>query len=281
MLKQAVTLTSLTITLALATSSPAAAQIAPVSRTVPITFNGVVTNDVTKTIQIRQSDGSFAPFVGQVPDYPYKVGDQVTISFNATVPTREFYKSPLYTGQQAADGIYRIGLSGNLFTSSPVGTTDGADVSGPARIDERPYALRGLTVVFDSNADSYSLELPSGSWLLGPLDVPSYIYDPATQTLRSSTTACFGPQCETAGLVYNGDAKGGTIGGGFGRGIQIGLSTEPTNIGIFDPIRISGGFNIPFFNGGGDPTPVPEPSMVILFGACAAAMMRRRRKRAV
>jgi hypothetical protein len=279
MLKRAVTLTSFTITLAVATSSPATAQSAPISRTVPVTFTGVVTNDVTKTIQIRQPNGSFAPFVGHVPDYPYKVGDQVTISFNAFLPTREFYTSPQYNGQQAADGIYRIGLSGNFFTGVPIGTTDRADVSGPAFVDERPYGLRGLTVVFDSNADSYSLELPTEPWILGPLDVPSYIYDPATRTLRSSPTACFGPQCESAGLIYSGDATGGTIGGSFGRGIQIGLSTEPTTFGVFDPIRISGGFNLPFFNGG-NPTPVPEPSMMILFGAGAAAMMRRRRKRA-
>ncbi len=96
----------------------AGAQSAPMQRAIPIIFTGIVANDVGSSIRIRQPDGTFAAFTGPVPDYPYVKGDAVTISINANVPTRDYYTSGTYSGQIAADGIYRVPISGRATFGS-------------------------------------------------------------------------------------------------------------------------------------------------------------------
>jgi hypothetical protein len=98
----------------LAMASPVLAQVTPTGPTsnrLNVTFTGTVTNDVTNAIRIRQPDGSTTLYQGPVPEYPYQRGDTVTIGFATDVPNRNFYNSPAYTGQIAADGIYRIAVT--------------------------------------------------------------------------------------------------------------------------------------------------------------------------
>jgi polyisoprenoid-binding protein YceI len=76
----------------------ASAQTAPISKTISLTYTGTVTNAAADTIMVRQPDGTMAHYTGPLPNLPYANGDQVTISFNATVPTKAFYDSGLYTG---------------------------------------------------------------------------------------------------------------------------------------------------------------------------------------
>jgi hypothetical protein len=277
------------LTAGLTLASSAAAQVTPTgpsSNRLNVVFTGTVTNDVTNAIRIRQPDGTTSLYQGPVPEFPYQRGDTVKISFATDVPNRNFYSSPAYTGQVAADGIYRIAVTSPVTGTPPSrpGYTGAVDISGPISTESRlgagPVALRGLTIVYDSNADTYSLELPTGGWLLAPLDSPTYTYDANTGTLTPRSNACIGPQCESSGIILRGTADGATIGQFSGQGIPIANASEPTVAGFMDAIGLSGMFNFPIFGrgGGGGPIDVPEPSMLLLFGAGAAAVIRRRRK---
>lgn len=270
--------------------TPATAQTAPISRTVPLTFTGTVTNDVTNTIQIRQPDGSTVPYTGPVPDYPYKAGDPITISFNATLPTKAFYEpGGPYGGQVAADGIYRIAIggqpSGGAFTPGPggVGVITIPDVSGPITGNANGTgSFARMMIVYDSKADTYSLEYPNGTWGVHDMNGPSYTYDQASGALASAQASC----------------RGGTrIGcneinpGGFS--IIGNESSASANIAIWSPsanndpntsyidglfrMVINGSWNLPTWNGSGGSTEVPEPGMALMFGSGALALLRRRR----
>lgn len=275
------------------TVAPATAQTAPISRSVPLTFTGVVANDITNTIKVRQPDGTTVPYVGPVPDYPYKAGDPVTISFNATLPTKAFYEpGGPYHGQIAADGIYRISLGGQTgsgYTPGPGGVSAVTvpDVSGPISGDANGYgSYARMIIVYDSKADTYSLEFPNGSWGLSDMNGPSYTYDQTSGALAPAAANC----------------RGGTrIGcndinpGGFG--ITGNESSASANISIWSPatnndpntsyidglfnLLINGSWNLPTWNGGsGGSTEVPEPGMAVLFGSGALAMLARRRRKA-
>jgi hypothetical protein len=267
-------------------TSAANAQSGPLTRTVPVTFTGVVANDVTNEIRIRQPDGSYAPFTGPVPDYAYTKGDVVTLSYNAILPTRAAYQpGGPYQGQVAADGIYRISLVAPAYGGGPLGlgTANNIDVSGPigpASNFGQPTNLR-MTVVYDSNADSYSLELGApGSFVAGAFAGPGYTYDANTGQLTPCAGASCAPQpadnnqfnlvTTATGLATTGIGIFGTApGNGAGSGNRAGLFG----------LSFDGSWNLPIFGGGGSPTSVPEPGTIILFGAATAALMRRRRKR--
>ncbi len=273
-------------------SGTATAQVVPTGPTanrLNVVFTGTVTNDVTNAIRIRQPDGSTTLYQGPVPEYPYRRGDTVSIAFATNVPNRAYYSSPAYTGQIAADGIYRIAVTSPASgTAGSPGNTGAVDISGPIGIEGRPgagpFVLRGLTIVYDSNADTYSLEVDSSGWRLGGLDVPTYTYDAHTGALIPRSNACIGPQCESAGVILRGDATSATIGAFAQPGIPIANASEPTIGGFLDAIGLSGMFNLPIFGGsngggsGGGPIDVPEPSMLLLFGGATAALVRRRRR---
>lgn len=270
-----------------ATAGAASAQVLPIGPTanqLKVTFTGTVTNNVTDSITIRQPDGTSIPYTGPVPDYPYQKGDQVAISFVTTVPNKAYYESAQYTGQVAADGIYRINVTSPASgTPGSAGFTPTLDVSGPAGVEGTggPMWLRGLTIVYDANKDSYSLDMGSTGWQALPITMPSYTYDPVSGALVSRPNACFSVQCEESGILIRGTADSVSIGDGFGRGIAIGSATEPTTIGWMSALNLSGLFNFAMWNGGstgGGSTDVPAPGMMILFGAGAMALLQRRRR---
>lgn len=263
---------------ALAISSvPAVAQTAPVSRVITVTYTGTVTTDGSDSIRIRQPDGSYIPYTGPVPDLPYVNGDQVTISFNATVPTQAFYDSGTYGGQVATDGIYRIRLTTTpTGTGGGIGYTSAADVSGPIGYSPNygEPAYSALSVVYDYNSDSYFID-GGGNFLAASLWGPGYTFDAASGNI----VACQSQTCAPSYYDYNsfalqGSADGSTIGA--------------RNIGIYDPVSgsnraglwdlaFSGSWNLPRF---GAVTTVPEPSMLVLFaGGAMVPLLRRRRRR--
>ncbi len=152
----------------------------------------MVTNEVASTTKVRQPDGSFSTFTGPVPDHPYKKGDSVSISFPTQVPAKAYYGEG-YSGQVAADGIYRIAVSGPNNNVAGFGATRDLDVSGainPTLNSGQPYGFSGVNIVYDSNKDSYSLELPRGDWSASKFDGPGYNYDPAKGRLTASNTTC-------------------------------------------------------------------------------------------
>ncbi len=272
--------------MAVALAMPAAvlSQSAPISRTIPVTFSGVVSSTAADTILVRQPDGSLSTFTGPLPDLAYAKGDPVTISFNATLPTKAFYDSGLYQGQIAADGIYRITLASQPYIGSSIGgigVSTPADVSGPINPTDnfgQPTNTR-MTIVYDYNADSYSIE-GGGNFASGAYSSPGYIYDAAS----GSYVACSNSQsCRVSAQI---DPIISSIGAGAGNSattVQSGnfriISTDPssgTGTGFFSWL-FSGSWNLPQFTGGA--TQVPEPGTLLLFGIASAAVAGRRRKK--
>lgn len=258
------------------------AQTAPISRTIDLTFTGVVSSTASDTILVRQPNGTLATYQGALPDYPYKAGDPVTISFKATVPTQAFYDNGVYQGQVAADGIYRIGVSSPFYNGGTapggIGNSTIADATGPinpADNSGQPTNTR-MTLVYDKNKDTYYVE-GAGDFSSGAYGgFMGLIYNAATAAYEVCNTAT---TCRTNassdpvlfGLTQNAD---GTIGTG---NIRVN-STDPTSgtgTGVFS-LLFSGSWNLPSFGG---VTQVPEPGMLGMFGMATAALVWRRRPR--
>ena len=258
------------------------AQTAPISRTVPVTFTGVVSSTAADTMLVRQPDGSLTSFAGALPDLPYLKGDPVTISFNATLPTRAFYDSGAYQGQIAADGIYRITVANPYYTGGTapggIGNATIADPSGPINpfINSGQPTNTRMTIVYDYNTDSYSIE-GGGNFGSAYYTGPGYIYDAATGSYQAcgGGWACAGSNTEPVDFNLTGNADGSAISTG---NILIN-SRDPssgTGTGFFSWL-FSGSWNLPQFNGGA--TAVPEPGMLGMFGGGFAALIWRRRRR--
>lgn len=276
-------LTSAVLAFAAVLSAPATAQTIPTDRLINVTFSGTVTNGPAQTIQLRQPDGSFAPYTGPLPSYPYNTGDAVTVGFTTRVPTSSFYD--LNPNLRSADGIYRIGVVGpNNNLSATFGLANNLDVSGPitpAPNSGQPLGTNGLTIVYNANTDSYSLELPRDNWIASLFDAPSFFYDAVTNQLTSAPSSCYlGSRsgCDTQGI------------GGFSIGSTDLTSVSTSAIPIWQPapvntqqpaqvgrfsLGITGSWNLPTF---GNPVDVPEPSSLLLFGLGAGIVASRRRK---
>ncbi len=254
--------------LVLAVTTPALAQ-APQSRPLTVTFSGVVTSDVSDSISIRQPDGSFTPYRGAVPEYAYRRGDAVSISFTTNVPTSTYYANNPQV-PRASDGIYRFVVSSPFGNGNGFGVTRNFDVSGPLAPSGFGYGISGITLVYDSNTESYSIEFPRGSYGVGPLTGPAYRYDAGTGSLITTPDNCFFAGCEgDANLI--GDATSVRINS------PVGSATEPGRAGFFD-LLFNGSWNLPVNTGGG-PTPVPEPGSMLLFAAGTAWLVQRARKK--
>jgi hypothetical protein len=247
-----------------ASAAPAVAQTAPQSRLLTVQFSGVVTNDVRDTISIRQPNGTFTPYAGPVPAFDYKKGDAVTISFSTNVPTSAYYAANPAV-PRAADGIYRFFVQGPNAGTNGFGVTRNFDVSGPLA-PATDFGIGGITLVYDSNTESYSLEFPRGSWGAGNLVGPSYVYDGATGDLLPTSRNCFFLDC-SGGATLTGNATQVQL------NTPVGSSTEPSNVGFFS-LLFGGSWNLPVNNGGA--TQVPEPGMMVLFGGGVALLLRRR-----
>jgi hypothetical protein len=266
-------------------STGAAAQTAPISRTVQVTFSGIVSSTAADTMLVRQPDGSLATFQGQLPPLPYAQGDPITISFNATLPTRAFYDSGAYQGQTAADGIYRIRVANPYYTGGTtaggIGSSTSADVSGPINpaLNSGQPTNSLMTIVYDYNTDSYSIE-GGGDFLSSAYSSPGYIYDAASQTYIacSSGVTCStsGPDPILTGLRAGPGNSATTIQSG-NIAVQSTDLTSGTGTGFFSWL-FSGSWNLPQFGGGGGTAEVPEPGMLGLFGGAVAFLALRRRR---
>ncbi len=262
--------------------------VAPGVNRVRLTFTGVVTNDVTDTIMIRQPlNGGLVPYTGPKPDYPYKNGDALTISFTADVPNKD-YNGPSgpYSGQTAVGGIYKFDLQGSRSTSfgtvSSIPVNAGPITGSPNASGASGPFITGLSILYDANADSYTLDIGSNGWQIGNYATPFYQYDQATNSL-SSRGGCVQQSaldCSLNSFQFKGDATSANYGvtNTANPGIPIVIPQTDTPIGFLSALFFSGSWNLPLSGGSSGSTDVPEPGMTILFASGVAAMMRRRRK---
>jgi hypothetical protein len=210
----------------------------------------------------------------------------VSITFNATVPTKEYFTSPYYTGQVAADGIYRIGLATpSLSGGKPLGIGDITQPLGGVgdpTLNNGQAPVGRMTIVYDSNTDTYSLE-GSGGFNAASYAGPGFRFDGTTGQLIGCAS---GAEC-------SGQAPGSFhLGGGADyiftlTGDTSGTQVTTGSIPILDDITnglagyfgvtMTGSWNLPQF--GGDATQVPEPGMLGLLGGGVLMMAARRRRR--
>lgn len=115
----------------------------------------MVSTGTADTIRIVQPGGTTVPYSGPVPTYPYEKGQAVSITFNATLPTKAYCASPFYTGQVAADGIYRFALATpSLSGGKPLGIGDMTQplggVGDPTLGNGNQAPVERMTIVYDS-----------------------------------------------------------------------------------------------------------------------------------
>ena len=274
-------------TILLVLMASAALPTAAIAQSVPVTisFNGQVANDPAASIMLRSYDPAsgytLTPYSGPLPDYSYNAGDTVTFTVSTFMPSATDLASGRYDNALQPDGTYRIGLIGpnNAGTSTGVGVVRNLDVSGPIGMtlnSGQPLGGGGLAVVINPVDYSYSLATENG-WSFATFDAPGFTYDPISGSLSPASTTCAG----IGGCAQNGD--GGFALAGDLDSISTGnMPIYGTDRGLygFFSMLFSGSWSLPSYSAGGGSTQVPEPGMMLLFGAGAAAVMRRQRKRA-
>ena len=281
--------TLIALSLAVLPASLAANVIPPSEdyRVVRVEFNGTVTSSITDNIVVRGSDGSVVPYTGPIPDYPFNTGDAIIIGFDTIVPTGQAIADGIVP--QSADGIYsfQIGPRPEQLDQFP-GTGSFGNFYGNGGIaDTGTYGTDGnLNIVYDANADSYSLGLlrdgTSGATTdlfgIGFFDFPFLAYDIATDRLFTANIVDLFPS--NSGTALTGlSATEGRIpttifnfnGSEFLGGTPVGALQDGN-------IRFTGSWNLPIF--GQNPTPVPAPGMMVLFGLGLGLIAARRRKAA-
>ncbi len=280
---------------ALVVPTTAWAQAPAISRTITVTFTGIVANDIGNAIYIRQSNGTLTPYTGPVPTLPYAQGQPISISYQAVVPTAAYYTSPAYTGAVAADGVYRFTVTNPQYSGggAPDGIGDATVPSITAGIltNANPTAPTNVTqtIVYNANTDSYFLE-GSGGFVSGRYSGPGFTYDRETYDLQpcAAGSACGNPR---NGNKF--DLTGNAAGDGISAG-KIGIFNPMfTQITAFFDLVFSGSWSLPQFSssgsggsgsgsgsgggGTGGAIQVPEPGAMGLFGGAFAILPFRRR----
>jgi hypothetical protein len=251
----------------------ASASIVEINGRGQLTFEGTVQYRIDDTIQVSNPDGSVTVFNrADVPDFGIAAGSTATttISFSLTDPVFSL---------AGCSGRYSLGASVNQDTcaitarvETPFGTTQFGGAGGDV-----PPGIQGLVLNRDQSTGEFTLVDPVGDYSLSFLTVPNYQYDSFTGLLSAPGDPCVSafncPDDRATGnlnvqsfpLAITGDF--GRVQPGFDVGYDAGL------LGFFD---IVGGFR-----SGNQPTPVPAPGMLLIFGLAAGGIgFLRRRKQA-
>jgi hypothetical protein len=245
-------------------SSAQAQSNAPQTRGLSVKYSGIITNDVTDTLMIRQPDGTFTRYMGTVPNYEYTKGDAVTVSFSTTVPTKAYYDAN--NVPPSADGIYRFSYAGPIGNGNGFGVSRDFDISGSfgRAID---FGGGGITIVYDSNVDTYSLEFRDGGFAIGAFSGPGYNYNANTGALLSGFVGFANEG--SGGPVLRGNAADLRL------SVPVGIDAPGGgNAGSFT-LGFNGSWNLPTYSA----TQVPEPASIGLFAGGLALLQRARRRK--
>ena len=261
-----------------------------------ITFTGVVSSDVAQTIQvIDPATNKLVPYTGPVPVFSQPVGQPVTISFNANLPTKFFFDS--YNASVVANGgtalgantngLIQVTATSNLVSGTPTeakatsvtysnGLLSHGSVADPT-FPSSPFER--LSLIYDLKTDTYSIN-PTvnpangvGAFQNNGVVGAGFTFDVASGKLVACTTNCAKIMGSAPGVgpdfnLYSG-ANPGTI-TSFGALIYDTLGRV---WGTFD-LAFSGTWSLPVYDASA--TQVPEPGMLGLFGAGVLVLPLRR-----
>lgn len=249
-------------------------------KTIRIEYNAVVTKSPTDNVQILQPDGRITPFRGPIPDYPFKAGDPLKISFDAVVPSREAINKGLIPA--AADGIYQFELGPNIANDNSIifnfpnlgaigNLTGNGGIKGAG--STKSVNPDNIAIVYDANSDSYSINPnfdqrseDGRTFFVGGIETTVLTLNPQSFVLTSRQLS------DGGSTFWEGFADGS------GR-IPVAAFGPSDQILLVDKfLEFDGGFNLPFFSGQ-SPTPVPAPSALLLFSIGVCALIRSRKRK--
>ncbi|QJB69847.1 PEP-CTERM sorting domain-containing protein [Parasphingorhabdus halotolerans] len=266
------------------TSAASAALIDPQFQRLELTYSGIITNPAAEQIELRDYDGFPAQtYTGPAPDYPYKIGDPFKYSVQVEVPTAafiDFIKDRTGSILTDADGNYRFTGTDNLSGTLPTGKTSGLDITGsitPGYLNSPGDGnrIKGIDIVFNPAANSYKLALDENGWGRTLLVGPQFIFDEATGTITGGEN-CF-PAPSQFDCTHSYTSFSGTATSLILDRIAVTDSRDGRIWrGLADGFEVTGGWNLPLF--GADPTEVPAPPALLLFGMGAGTLAWRRRK---
>lgn len=262
---------------------PPALVSAQTANYVDLVFKGKVEYVRGDNISLRNPDGSTTTLSSAtLPDYLIAPGTEVSTTFrfdsNAPAFTNSACGGRVSLNLEGAGGLGSCTVAATVktpFGNAGLGGT-GGDAVG---------SIIGLDVLRNPTTGALAVDTPSGSYSFKYVGVNPYYYDSSTGTLRGPTAnTCVNTfDCPAGSGVGNASQLSFAIpiAGDFGKvrpGFNVGY--DAGSAGLFS---IIGGFFFGGTSGGGsssgDPTAVPEPGMIMLFGGASLALARARRRR--
>lgn len=265
-------------------SSPVLADFIPISRQVELTFNGTVTQSAGETLIVTDAQGHEMPFNVDLADFPIKVGDPFTYSYRAGIPTAAFFET--FDIPLDDDGLYRVRLFLDQVTGGSfarIGDVTGLTLSGPLFPTE---AITGggpgsfHTLAIDPVTNEVFIDHEAG-FANKPYSGPFLVFNSETETYELCGN-CLTTIFENTGSIPDPLEYRLT---GNAMGTELSFSAFiPTTLGGIVPgagsysLVYSGNWNLPSLSSRST-TAVPEPGILLLFGAGAAGLVARRRFR--
>ncbi len=249
----------------------AAASSATGQSPVRLRYSGVVRYEIDDKVALRNPDGSTTVFDRDAFETPIVPGRTVSLNYIFDGNDPVFSNPSCGNGGRVTGGGAASGPC-SLSVRPQVTGALGGPVQGGVGGGDAPF-LAGVGISKDPVTGAFSLSTPS-EYQIGFFDLPKYQYDSSSRSILGLERTCFDFQIcpndiatATDGrirfdLLAHGDFNNSVV--PFSEGYRAG------RVGF---LNILGGFSF----SERDPTPVPAPSMLLLFGLGALTVFNRRR----